>query len=602
MKTNSHKTNKIWMGAAIGFALLLLFAAPQRAVAQWTASGNNISNTNTGNVGVGTASPGRLLTVNGDAGITTLYGNSTSQNANDSLKLGPGSNGNFFIDNTGAGGFAQTIFGFNTTKTAGGNGVFSVFNNSTDRNLLFMAQSAGTGSGGNQVTFPTGYVGIGTTAPIAPLHIGPNYDPTVFNQHFGALLMPNLAGGGGGSSGYGAYDRALQIIPTQTAAANGNSVVLYMYPTIATGVTQTNQYGLYVDNALGSGTATHYYPGVFMGGNVGIGTASPGYKLDVAGTINATAMNISGSPIAGSVFGRTGAVVAATNDYTWAQINKTTSSLGDLATRACANLSNAAAFCSSTDAANLTGTLPDGRFPATLPPASGTNLTALNANSLASGTVGTARLGSGTADNTTFLRGDNTWAVPSGATQWTTTGSNINYAASGGNVGVGQANPAYKLDVNGTAHVSGNMTVDGNLAAKYQDVAEWVPSSEQLPTGTVVVLDSTKSNQVISSVQAYDTRVAGVVSEQPGIALGERGSNKVLVATTGRVKVKVDATRGPIQVGDLLVTSDIPGMAMKSEPVNIGGIQLHRPGTLIGKALEPLAKGQGEILVLLSLQ
>jgi len=29
---------------------------------------------------------------------------------------------------------------------------------------------------------------------------------------------------------------------------------------------------------------------------------------------------------------------------------------------------------------------------------------------------------------------------------------------------------------------------------------------------------------------------------------------------------------------------------------------MHRPGTLIGKALEPLEKGQGEILVLLSLQ
>src|SRR6266513_3699809 len=105
--------------------------------------------------------------------------------------------------------------------------------------------------------------------------------------------------------------------------------------------------------------------------------------------------------------------------------------------------------------------------------------------------------------------------------------------------------PGYKLDVDGTAHVSGNMTVDGNLAAKYQDVAEWVPSSEQLSTGTVVVLDSTKSNQVISSSVSYDTRVAGVISEQPGIALGERGANKVLVATTGRVKGRVDASTGP---------------------------------------------------------
>ena len=76
----------------------------------------------------------------------------------------------------------------------------------------------------------------------------------------------------------------------------------------------------------------------------------------------------------------------------------------------------------------------------------------------------------------------------------------------------------------------------------------------------------------------------------------------MLVATTGRVKMKVDATNGPIQIGDLLVTGDKEGFAMKSIPLDIGGVRLHRPGTLIGKALEPLAKGTGEILVLLSLQ
>jgi hypothetical protein len=117
-----------------------------------------------------------------------------------------------------------------------------------------------------------------------------------------------------------------------------------------------------------------------------------------------------------------------------------------------------------------------------------------------------------------------------------------------------------------------------------------------------VILDSTKSNQVISSSEAYDTRVAGVVSEQPGIALGESGAGKVLVATTGRVLVKVDASRGPIHIGDLLVTSDVLGVAMKSEPVKVGSRMMHLPGTLIGKALEPMEKGSGKILVLLSLQ
>lgn len=167
-----------------------------------------------------------------------------------------------------------------------------------------------------------------------------------------------------------------------------------------------------------------------------------------------------------------------------------------------------------------------------------------------------------------------------------------------GNIGIGTGGTSLseKLEVNG------NIKASGTISAKYQDVAEWVPSSEQLAAATVVVLDSTKSNQVISSTQSYDTRVAGVISAQPGITLGEKSDSKVLVATTGRVKVKVDASKGPIHIGDLLVTSDVPGVAMKSEAVNLGGVQFHRPGTLIGKALEPLEKGKGEILVLLSLQ
>jgi hypothetical protein len=68
------------------------------------------------------------------------------------------------------------------------------------------------------------------------------------------------------------------------------------------------------------------------------------------------------------------------------------------------------------NASNLgSGTVPDARFPATLPTASGVNLTALNASNLGSGTVPVARLGTaGTRDATTFLRGDNTWAVVAG--------------------------------------------------------------------------------------------------------------------------------------------------------------------------------------------
>jgi hypothetical protein len=161
---------------------------------------------------------------------------------------------------------------------------------------------------------------------------------------------------------------------------------------------------------------------------------------------------------------------------------------------------------------------------------------------------------------------------------------------------------AFVIARDGNATFGGNVTVAGNIGAKYQDVAEWVPARQELVAGTVVTLDPEKSNQVMASNQAYDTRVAGVVSSRPGITLGEAGTGKLLVATTGRVKVRVDATRSPIRIGDLLVTSDKAGFAMKSKPIMIGGRQIHAPGTLIGKALEPLPRGTGEILVLLSLQ
>ena len=45
---------------------------------------------------------------------------------------------------------------------------------------------------------------------------------------------------------------------------------------------------------------------------------------------------------------------------------------------------------------------------------SGASLTALNASELGSGTVPTARLGTGTASSSTFLRGDNSWAAAGG--------------------------------------------------------------------------------------------------------------------------------------------------------------------------------------------
>jgi len=157
-------------------------------------------------------------------------------------------------------------------------------------------------------------------------------------------------------------------------------------------------------------------------------------------------------------------------------------------------------------------------------------------------------------------------------------------------------------DPNG-ATIAFQGTVSGSaILANYQDVAEWVPASQKIEPGTVVVLHPEHPNEVAPSTTPYDPAVAGVVSAQPGVLLGKPGANKVQVATTGRVLVKVDATHAPIHIGDLLVTGSDAGTAMRSEPIDVGGLKIHRTGTVIGKALQPLASGTGEILVLLTLQ
>jgi hypothetical protein len=102
--------------------------------------------------------------------------------------------------------------------------------------------------------------------------------------------------------------------------------------------------------------------------------------------------------------------------------------------------------------------------------------------------------------------------------------------------------------------------------------------------------------------QAYDKKVAGVVSGagslRPAIILGKRSSDegRLPVALFGKVYCKVDAQYSPIEVGDLLTTSDTVGHAMKAcDPARAFG-------AVVGKALSNLTDGRGLIPILITLQ
>ncbi|MFH1277283.1 MAG: hypothetical protein ABIK65_02750 [Candidatus Eisenbacteria bacterium] len=121
--------------------------------------------------------------------------------------------------------------------------------------------------------------------------------------------------------------------------------------------------------------------------------------------------------------------------------------------------------------------------------------------------------------------------------------------------------------------------------------------------GMVVSVDPERPGDLVVSREAYDRKVAGVISGaggiEPGMLMGQRGSEADganPVALTGRVYCEADASNGPIKPGDLLTTSDTPGHAMKA----VDRDRSH--GAVIGKAMSGLGSGRGLVLVLVNLQ
>jgi len=499
-----------------GFVLVLMLSSTVDA--QWATNGNNINNTNTGNVGIGTTSPGgdKLITAGnilaGDITSHTLLYSSYDSQANVIMELGYGT------ATANITPLASLVLSKNLTSANNPVGVISFANssiaNGNDKRLSAITSWTDGATNSGTLQFLTS--GAGVLNERMRFTSGGNVGIGTANPAWGRLQV----------------NKSIRIDDDSGSATGSDTLLaspnLYLGTSTGGNAFQFNSNGG-LDLWQYNGTAWGRTVTFAKTGNVGIGTTNPGRPLVVTADAGGIPLRVY----------RNASTVGWGTGIQWA-FNNSSGNVTDYA------------YVNSSIVSNTAGA--------------------------ENGTLGFFTVKAGTL------------------TQQAIVDQN-------GNVGIGTTAPSATLHVQGTGRFTGNLTVDGSIAAKYQDVAEWVESSQSLPAGTVVVLDQTRSNQVIASSHAYDTRVAGVVSAQPGITLGEKGESKVLVATTGRVKVRVDATNGPIQVGDLLVTSDIAGVAKKSEPLMLGSVPIHRPGTLIGKALEPLAQGQQcEILVLLSLQ
>jgi len=129
------------------------------------------------------------------------------------------------------------------------------------------------------------------------------------------------------------------------------------------------------------------------------------------------------------------------------------------------------------------------------------------------------------------------------------------------------------------------------------------PIRTEVKPGMVVSIDPQKPGELQVSTEAYDKKVAGIISGangvNPGMLMGQRGTEAdgaYPVALSGRVYCLADTTGGPIEPGDLLTTSTVPVHAMRVSDYP------KAQGAILGKAMSKLNSGKGMVLVLVTLQ
>ena len=174
-------------------------------------------------------------------------------------------------------------------------------------------------------------------------------------------------------------------------------------------------------------------------------------------------------------------------------------------------------------------------------------------------------------------------------------------AIGGGNILVGigfNAFTSFRVDANGNTYAN-SYNIGG---ADFAESIAVLGDQHQYEPGDLLVIDPTGNRRLDIARREYSTLVAGIYSTKPGVLASAHTMDdpnllkEVPLAIIGIVPCKVTAENGPIEVGDLLVTSSTAGRAMK------GTDRMRMLGAVAGKALQPLREGTGVIQVLVALQ
>ncbi|WP_199538148.1 hypothetical protein [Emticicia sp. C21] len=196
----------------------------------------------------------------------------------------------------------------------------------------------------------------------------------------------------------------------------------------------------------------------------------------------------------------------------------------------------------------------------------------------------TPNFGTGRAGR--FANFNNSNANPAVHITTTGTGSGlfVNHTGASGSIAIfqsGNSNVA-RIDKNGRGYFNNGTQTGGADLAEAFDVNG---NTNDFEPGDVLVISADKDRTVEKSAEPYSTLVAGVYATKPGILLTEENidselTGKVPMGVVGVIPTKVCLEGGPIKRGDLLVTSSIPGVAMRANRSKV------EVGQVLGKALQ----------------
>lgn len=156
-----------------------------------------------------------------------------------------------------------------------------------------------------------------------------------------------------------------------------------------------------------------------------------------------------------------------------------------------------------------------------------------------------------------------------------------------------------RIDETGKGFFNGGTQNGGADVAEAFDVKGDIQHYEP---GDVLVIATDEDRMMEKSSQPYSNLVAGVYATRPGVLLTEENIDtdlpgKVPMGVIGVIPTKVCLEGGEIKRGNMLVTSSIPGVAMKGDPALI------KTGQVIGKALQHYSSnGIEKIKVLVSIK